>query len=87
MLRRAIDKFEVSASDAVGSSWSSTAMTVWTAWTTDVFSSIVEIIRRTVGHALVVLAQTQTLGAERQTRTVACTTLGVTSQAALTTQF
>jgi len=85
MLCSTIDNFEVSAGDAVSSCWPSTAVTVWTAWTTDVTGSIVEIIRRTVGHALVVLAQVHTRGAERQSRTIAFTTLGVTFHTALTT--
>jgi len=80
-----IDKFEVPACDAVSSCRPSTAMTVGTALTTDVIGCIVEIIRRTIRHALVVLAQMQTLGAERQARTVACTALGMTPQTTLST--
>lgn len=59
-----IDKFEVAARNAVGGAGSSTAMTVRTALAANAFRRVVEVVSRTVGHALVVLAQMKTLGAE-----------------------
>jgi len=87
MLCWVIDKFEVSAGNAVRSRRSSAAMTVMTTCTTDVICSVIVIIRRTVAHTLVVFTHMGTFSAERQSRTIACATLGMTLQTSLTTHF
>lgn len=82
-----IDEFEVSAGDAVSSCRTSASVTVRAARTTQVIHGVVEIIHRTVRHALVLLTSTKTLGTERQSGTIARAALRVTLQATLLSHF
>ena len=46
--RRTINKFEVSAGNAIGSGRTSAAKTVWAAWTTEIIHNIIVMIDRAV---------------------------------------